>query len=79
MNTYETIFWADCPANGERIVYSLTIRTAAFIKVESLVARLKQMTSAFHEDIADMLFAEFGGHQTMTAEHGGVTITTERK
>jgi hypothetical protein len=78
LNTYRTAFHAVCPANGARIGYSLTIETTVMVPVEQLNAKLEGLDHAFHEDLADQLYAEFGGRQRMTAVHDGVEITTDR-
>lgn len=76
MNVYTTTFYATCPVNGKWIEYRLRIEHSQMIRVEELIDSLPR--DGFHEDIADNLFARFGGVQTLTAEHHGVHIATSR-
>lgn len=78
MNHYTTTFFGRCPTNGVRISYALQISTQAVIPVEQILMALDNTDHKFHEQIADMLIAKFGGEQTLTADHHGVSITTER-
>ena len=78
MNTYETEFFATCPVNQIRISYKLKIKTTKLIKVEEIITSIESITSGFHEEIADKLFAVFEGTQTLVANHHGVKITTIR-
>ncbi len=78
MNTYTTEFFAACPNNGVRIKYRLQIETLDVVPVEQLIAKIESFSEAFHEGIADELFAEFGGKQTLVADHHSVTIETVR-
>lgn len=79
MNTYRTEFFCQCPVNRVRIKYALCIRTANMIPVEEILAALEAYEESYHEDIADELLKRFGGEQTLTADHHGVIIETERK
>ena len=78
MNTYATEFFATCPVNGVRIKYLLRIETRYVVPVEKLIAFVSNLSTGLHEDFADLLLAAFGGKQTLTADHHGVTITTTR-
>ncbi len=78
MNIYRAEFHARCPANGARIHYRWTLRTDKVVRVESINDALDAHSRGFHEDIADELHRAFGGHQTLTAEHHGVQIETQR-
>lgn len=78
MNTYRADFHARCPDNGARIHYHWTLITAQVVRVEKINDALDAVRIGFHEDIADDLHRLFGGKQTMTAEHHGVTIETMR-
>lgn len=78
MNTYKTRFFALCPVNGARIEYHLEIRTTSAIGVEAIIKEVSLLVCGFHEDFADLLKESLGGAQTLTAEHHGVTIITER-
>ena len=77
MNTYRAEFFARCPVNDARVHYHLTIVTDKVLSVEDLNDTLDNIGPALHEDIADML-AEYGGKQTLIADHHGITIETER-
>ena len=78
MNTYRTSFTALCPVNGATIEYRLHIHTGLTIEVEKILAAVRAIGSGFHEDIADKLLEQFGGSQTLVADHHGVTIETIR-
>lgn len=78
MNAYTVNFYAACPNNGIRISYRLRIETAEVISVEELIAAVESHDEGYHEELADQLLARFGGRQTMTADHHGVTIETVR-
>ena len=79
MNKYTTKFIALCPINNKQIVYQLEIKHSEQIMVEKIIEEVGKYTSAFHERIADELFVLLGGEQTLTANHHGVVIQTERK
>lgn len=78
MNIYRAKFTVICPSNQAPISYDVTISVDRMILVEDLYKAFHEIVEGYHEDIADMLFAKFGGHQTIHAEHHGVSITTER-
>ncbi len=78
MNTYTTEFTAKCPVNGAPIVYTLEIKTASTIPVESILSVCAAFTEGFHEPFADSLARTFGGLQTLEADHHGVRIKTHR-
>ena len=79
MNKYITKFISLCPVNNKPISYSLEIKHSDKIFVEEILEEVKKFTALFHEEIADELFLKFGGEQTLTANHHGVFIETERK
>lgn len=78
MNIYRRRFSSICPADRERIVYRLEIRSASMIRVEAINDAIAGCVEGFHEEIADTLFAAVGGEQRMTAHHQGVRIETVR-
>lgn len=78
MNRYAHNFVVECPNNGRRIMYWLTIDALRTIMVEAIVSACAKHQTEFHEVIADKLFEEFGGFQILKAHHHGVQITTER-
>ena len=78
MNTYKTQFFAHCPTNNVRITYNLTIQTDSTIMVEDIIDEVSSLNRGFHEAFADRLHCEFGGKQTLTADHHGVIVETER-
>lgn len=81
MNRYTVRFFARCPANGLRIDYTLTIEKSegdADVLVEELVDAVSLLDQGFHEELADKLHCEFGGKQTLVADHHGVLIETTR-
>ena len=77
LNTYTTEFFGYCPNNGVRIHYRLRIETVSVIRVEDILIFVRDVTG-YHEAIADDLLAQFGGKQTLSAYHHGVTIETSR-
>jgi hypothetical protein len=78
LNAYTVSFYANCPNNNIRIGYRLRIETYEVIGVEDLIATVEAVGKGYHEEIADDMHKRFGGVQTMTAEHHGVTIETTR-
>jgi hypothetical protein len=78
VNTYKAEFFSACPNNGARVKYQLTIQTLEVLMVEAINDALWLLDKGFHEEIADQLYREFGGLQTLTADHHGVTIETLR-
>lgn len=81
MNTYCHRFSVDCPNNGQHIDYALRIRSQHVIMAEEIVAACvsaKDIEKPYHENIADMLHAKFGGRQRLVAFHHGVKIKTRR-
>lgn len=80
MNIYRLQFVAHCPSNGQPIVYQFELRTEDKRKVlvEHIVIATKLYAVAYHEQIADAFFEQFGGQQIITAHHHGVDIETRR-
>ncbi|MES2958497.1 MAG: hypothetical protein V4792_09925 [Pseudomonadota bacterium] len=78
MNAYTTEFFATCPNNSIRIRYCLRIETREVLSVEDILTGLDLIDEGYHEEIADGLVTRFGGVQTLTADHHGVTIETTR-
>lgn len=78
MNVYTTRFFSICPNNGGRIEYEVSIESEKVIQVEDIIDAVMLFDRGFHEEIADQLFREFGGRQTLTADHHGVTIRSNR-
>ena len=78
MTRYDHQFAATCPADGEAIVYFLTIKTDALIMAEDIAAFCRSHDAVFHEALADRLIEKFGGRQKLRATHQGVHITTTR-
>ena len=77
-NIYTYTFVATCPANGEAIVYKMEIQSDQKILVEHIKTAAALIRHGYHEDIANTLFAQFGGIQTIEATHHGVDIKTVR-
>lgn len=78
-NLYTRQFGATCPNNGELILYTLGIETdGRMIPVEHIVTATAMIKKGFHEQIADQLYARFGGRQVLQAHHHGVDIETRR-
>lgn len=78
MNTYNYNFPVICPNDGELIVYNLTIESEKKIMVEHIKSSCIMIKEKYHEDIADILSAQFTGKHTITAVHQGVSIKTVR-
>lgn len=78
MNVYTTRFFSICPNSGTRIEYEVNIETERVIQVEDIIDCVMLFDRGFHEEIADQLFREFGGRQTIIADHHGVTIRSIR-
>jgi len=78
LNKYTTQFFAFCPVNGVRILYTLCIEIQQTIMAEELIDAVTLLDKGFHEEFADQLHREFGGKQTLSASHHGVDIVTER-
>lgn len=78
MNNYKIEFFSKCPVNNIRIHYKLTVKTKNIIMVEQLVDFVSHLDNCLHEDIADKLFNNFGGNQTLEANHHSVFLWTER-
>ncbi|WP_216675107.1 hypothetical protein [Paraburkholderia elongata] len=78
MNIHRHQFVSHCPNNDQAIIYALTIETDAVIYVEHITTATALHKRAFHEAIADDLFARFGGRQVITAHHHGVDVETRR-
>jgi hypothetical protein len=78
LNAYTTEFFSNCPNNGLRIKYRLRIESREIIPVEQITAKVESISEGFHEEVADELLVAFGGVQTLTADHHGVTIETTR-
>jgi len=80
MNIYSRQFVADCPNNGQPIIYSLRIETLdRMIQVEHIVTATTLIKRGYHEQIADELHRRFGGRQALRAHHHGVDIETIRE
>jgi hypothetical protein len=80
MNIYRHQFVSRCPVNGKAIIYDFELRKKDDEKVlvEHIVIAAALWESAYHEQIADAFFKQFGGEQVLTAHHHGVDIETHR-
>ncbi len=79
MNIYHTTFKAICPNNGLIVTYHLTVETREKIMVESIMRACHIESRAYHEDLADKIYAAIGaGRHTLKAFHHGVHIETRR-
>jgi hypothetical protein len=80
VNIYSRQFVADCPNNGQPIIYNLRIETVdQMIQVEHIVTATTLIKRGYHEQIADELHRRFGGRQALRAHHHGVDIETIRE
>ncbi len=57
MNTYRYQFAADCPNNGDTIIYSLAIESVGMIHVEHIKTACALNTEGYQEAIAADLHA----------------------
>lgn len=78
MNIYTQYFTAECASNKRNVSYKLVIESHVTIMVEQIQSEVAKLTSGYHEEFADALFARFGGRQTLMAHHHGTDITTVR-
>lgn len=81
LNIYEHAFTATCPNNGETIEYTVRLEAAFVIMAEDICdagRKAQELPKPYHENIADMFAARFGGRQEIVAFHHGVKITTRR-
>ncbi|SAL47252.1 hypothetical protein AWB74_02117 [Caballeronia arvi] len=79
-NIYRHTFVSRCPNNGKQIIYTFELRKPAGVTVyvEHIVTAAALYDEAFHEQIADFFFKQFGGQQVLRAHHHGVDIETRR-
>lgn len=77
-NKYTYRFNVKCPNDNKIICYKVKIKTNELIFVEDIVKKCKSIETGFQEDIANQLMMEFGGVQTITAVHNGVSVRTFR-
>lgn len=77
MNVYVHKFRVKCPVNSKQIKYTIIVYSDVMIHAEDLMAACNIKTG-FHEPLADVLYARFGGRQHLQAMHHGVRITTLR-
>lgn len=78
MNIYRHTFVAQCPADGEQIIYALEIRSPTMIRVEHIRTSTALIKRGYHEEIADTLYEHLGGEQRIIATHQGVEIESIR-
>lgn len=78
MNTYRHTFVAECPADGEQIIYRLEIRSPTMIRVEHIRTATALIKRGFQEEIADRLQDQLGGQQRIVGVHQGVEVETLR-
>jgi hypothetical protein len=82
MNYYRHKFIAPCPNDARNVEYELEIETLRTIMTEDIEAGCAEAAKCekpYHETMADILIAKFGGRQTITATHGKTEITTIRQ
>lgn len=79
MNKYTIKFVRECPNNGLKIDYALTIETPQVLMVEAIVEEVGNLEEqGFHEAFADTLTRVLPGRQVLVAHHHGVDIETVR-
>lgn len=76
MNTYRRQFIAECPSDGEWVVYTLQIETPQKVMVEHINTAVKVVLNGYQEDIAQELRGMFPGRLTLEATHQGVNVKT---
>ncbi len=77
MNVYKYTFQCDCLVDGKTIAYQIEIQTHGQLMAEDIIA-FKINGPSIQESIANEYYKMFGGKQTITGIHSGVTITTHR-
>lgn len=78
MNTYRTQFAATCPSDGQRIIYSLEMRTVETVMVEKINDALDDIKEDYQESIATRLAESFPRCSiSLRAVHQGVEIVSE--
>lgn len=77
-NTYRHTFTANCPSDGEVIIYRLTIHTDKMLPVEHIRAATAQLKKGYQEEIADTLSELLPGEQEIVGVHQGVEVETVR-
>lgn len=79
MNTYRAQFCATCPSDGQRIVYSLEMRTDETVMVERINEALDEIREDYQESIADRLSERFPMCSiNLYGVHQGVEIVSDR-
>lgn len=78
MNVYRYRFTAKCPNNRRTVEYSLVLHSQRMVMVEAIVKACSGLKAAYHEQIAERLYNEFGGYQVISAHHQGVDVETQR-
>ena len=79
MNIYRQPFRAKCPANGRTVDYTLTItvESECMILVEDIQKAVHDI-EGYQEQIANRLYALFGGSLHLIGHHHGTTAETTR-
>lgn len=78
MNTYKTHFTARCPADGQRIVYALEMKTDEVVMVEAINGEIDEIQEDYQESIAARLLDAFPSCSIrLVGTHQGVEITSE--
>jgi len=78
VNIYRHTFVAECPADGEQIIYKLEIRSPTMVRVEHIRIATALIKRGFQEEIADRLQDQLGGQQRIVGVHQGVEVETLR-
>jgi hypothetical protein len=78
MNIYGYTFSVQCPNNSKSIEYTLLIKASEMIMAESIVAACSFDKPMYQEQVADELRRMLPGEQSISAEHCGVEVITER-
>lgn len=79
MNIYRHTFAANCPNDGDLIIYRLEIRSVDIIWVEHIKASCALIKSGIQEQIADSLHKTLGGSLTLVGIHQGIEIESIRQ
>lgn len=79
-NTYRIEFRRAIRPGGDPLKFTLaiTLPDAERLDPTKLVEFVYHAEQVPHEDFADALLAQFGGRQSLQAEHNDMTVTTER-
>ena len=78
MNIYGYTFSVQCPNDSKTIEYTILIKHDEMIMAETIVAACAFDKPMYQEQVADELRRILPGEQSISADHCGVEVITER-